>query len=199
MKAKMKQKTWADYDIGDPSEASYEELKTVVRKAAKTANQRLLRLERAGFTKGVYKSAMADLGNMREKDGKPTGGRRRFAESPQKLTLNQLRHEYRALRSFLSAKSSTIQGRNEIDDKRYQAAVANGYNGTFEDFYADVDKYFTAENEKLYSSRIIYESITAGDTDLMDEIIEESKTVKKSKAAMIIEYKKKASARAKPK
>lgn len=195
--AKIKQKTWADYDIGDPSKASYEELKAAVRKAAKAANQRLLRLERAGATTGVYQAAMEDLGNMRMKSGKPTGGRRRFQENPGKLTINQLRHEYRALRSFLSAKTSTVQGRKEAGDKRYQTAVANGYQGTPDQFRADIEKAFTDRNEQLFSSEQIYDSVTGGNIDILDEIVEEQQ--KPSKGRSIIEYMKRKKARARPK
>lgn len=191
---KFKQKTWADYDIGDPSNASYDELKTAVRKAAKAANQRLLRLERAGATTGVYQAAMEDLGNMRMKSGKPTGGRRRFQENPGKLTINQMRHEYRALRSFLSAKTSTVQGRKEAGGKRYQTAVANGYQGTYEQFETDIEKAFSERNESLFSSEQIYESVTSGSLDILDDIVEEQK--KPSKGRSIIEYMKRSKARA---
>lgn len=194
---KIKQKTWADYDIGDPSKASYEELKAAVRKAAKAANQRLLRLERAGATTGVYQAAMEDLGNMRMQNGKPTGGRRRFQENPEKLTINQMRHEYRALRSFISAKTSTVQGRKEAVDKRYQTAVKNGYQGTSEQFNADIERAFTERNESLFSSEQIYESVTSGTIDTLDEIVEEQK--KPSKGRSIIEYMKRLKkARARP-
>lgn len=193
--AKIKEKTWADYDIGDPSKASYEELKTAVRRAAKAANQRLLRLERAGATKGVYQSAMEDLGNMRMENGKPAGGRRRFKENPGKLTINQMRHEYRALRSFLSAKTSTVQGRKEAGDKRYQTAVARGYQGTPEEFETDIESAFAERNESLFSSDQIYESVISGDLDLLDDIVEGQK--KPTRGRSIIEYMKRSKARPK--
>lgn len=91
---KMVTKTWADYDIGDPSQADQQELSVAVRRAAKAANQRLLRLERAGHTKGIYENAMYDLVN-----------RRRFQERTGKLSLNALRHEYKILRSFFIRKN----------------------------------------------------------------------------------------------
>lgn len=196
-RTKIKQKTWTDYDIGDPSKASYEELKAAVRRAAKAANQRLLRLERAGATTGVYQSAMEDLGNMRMQDGRPAGGRRRFQENPGKFTINQLRHEYRALRSFLSAKTSTVQGRRESEDKRYQTARERGYMGTADQFNADIARAFTELNESLFSSEQIYESAVGGNLDVLDEIIDQQK--KPSKGRSIIEYMKRTKARARPK
>ena len=157
---KLKVNTWADYDIGDPTQAGQEELSRAVRRAAKAANQRLLRLERAGATKGIYENAMYDLVN-----------RKRFKERTGNLSLNALRHEYKILRSFLSAKTSTIQGRKETIDKRYNTAKERGFTGSPEEFDALVVKYFAGEAEKLYSSDIIYQSIIGRTTDIIDGAI----------------------------
>ena len=42
--ARIKEKTWADYDVGPVNELTKAELVKAVRRAAKAANQRLLRL-----------------------------------------------------------------------------------------------------------------------------------------------------------
>ena len=191
--ARFKEKTWADYDIGDPTRATEANLRAAVRRAAKVANQRLLRLERADMTTGIYLAALHDLGNMRMENGKPTGGRHRFSENPKKLTINQLRHEYRALRSFLSAKSSTVQGRKDTNYKRYRTAVKRGFKGTEEEFYMLVDRLYTENIESQFSSDIIYEAITQGNVDIIDEVIRKYEGQEASKT--IIEYKKKAKAR----
>ena len=69
--------SWINYDVGDPKTVPRADLEAAVRKAAKAANQRLLRLERAGATTGVYMSAMQDLGL----------DRKRFKERPQRICV----------------------------------------------------------------------------------------------------------------
>lgn len=156
--------TWANYDVGSPMTAATEDLRSAVRRAAKAANQRLVRLERAGFTGQAYKMAMNDL-----------RGRRRYYENAAKLTTAQLRHEYAILRDFISAKTSTVQGANATNRKRYQTALDRGFDGTEEEFYNLIDQYFGKEAEELYSSDIIYLSILTGRTSVIDQVIERQK------------------------
>ena len=171
-------KSWADYDRGDPNNLSRDQLIDVVRRGAKAANQRLLRFETAGHPKGMYKSAMADL-----------AGRHRYKERPEKLTLSQLRHEYIILRSFLSAKTSTIQGRRDTILKRYATAVKKGYKGDLSDFEADVERYFSKANEALFDSYVIYTAIITGTTSLLDRITQEQAQLsQKDKGKALIAY-----------
>lgn len=158
---KLATKTWADYDIGDPSRANQQELSIAVRRAAKAANQRLLRFERAGHTKGMYANAMYDLVN-----------RKRFKERTDKMSLNALRHEYKILRSFLSAKTSTLQGRQDTIMKRYHKAQEKGFQGSLDVFEFQVEKYFAENVESLFSSHTIYTAITEGITDIIDETMD---------------------------
>lgn len=174
---KLATKTWADYDIGDPSQADQQELSIAVRRAAKAANQRLLRLERAGHTKGIYENAMYDLVN-----------RRRFKERTEKLSLNALRHEYKILRSFLSAKTSTVQGRQDTIDKRYKTAQDHGFSGSLEDFEFAVTKYFADNVESLFSSDIIYQAITGGKTDILDAAAEQFGADESKRGSALLYY-----------
>ena len=170
--------TWANYDVGSPMTAATDDLRSAVRRAAKAANQRLLRLERAGFTGQAYKMAMKDL-----------HGRRRYYENTAKLTTAQLRHEYAILRDFISAKTSTVQGVNSINYKRYIKAVEKGYDGTEEEFYDLVDKYFADEVEELFSSEIIYAAVTEGNTDMIDRVIARYRAGEKiTKGEALLEY-----------
>lgn len=174
---KLATKTWADYDIGDPSQAGQQELSVAVRRAAKAANQRLLRLERAGHTKGIYENAMYDLVN-----------RKRFKERTDKLSLNALRHEYKILRSFLSAKTSTVQGRQDTIDKRYKTAQDHGFSGSLEDFELAVTKYFAGNVESLYSSDIIYQAITDGKTDIIDAALDQYGADESKRGSALLYY-----------
>lgn len=174
---KLATNTWADYDIGDPSQASKEELAAAVRRAAKAANQRLLRLERAGATKGIYENAMYDLVN-----------RRRFKERTAALSLNALRHEYKILRSFISAKTSTVQGRQETIDKRYKTAQDRGFSGSLEDFEFAVTKYFAGNTESLFSSDIIYQAITGGKTDILDAAVKQFGADESKRGSALLYY-----------
>lgn len=166
----IREKTWQDYEYqGAYMLASAEDLRRVVRRAAKAANQRLLRRERAGRTKGVYAGTMAALGRL---------GRSRFAESKSrldKMSINELRHEYTMLRDWLSAKTSTLQGLKASDDKRYQTAKERGFKGTLEEWNDIVSRFFTKEMEGYYSSEILYQMATQGNADLVDRILQDVK------------------------
>ena len=170
--------TWANYDVGSPMTAATEDLRSAVRRAAKAANQRLVRLERAGFTGQAYKMAMKDL-----------HGRRRYYENAAKLTTAQLRHEYAILRDFISAKTSTVQGANATNRKRYQTALDRGFDGTEEEFYDLIDLYFGKEAEELYSSDIIYLAVLTGRTSVIDQVIERQKAGDRmTRGGVLLEY-----------
>lgn len=169
----IREKTWLDYEYqGAYMLASAEDLRRVVRRAAKAANQRLLRRERAGRTKGVYAGTIAALGRL---------GRVRFAESKSrldKMSINELRHEYVLLRDWLSAKTSTLQGLKASDDKRYQTAKERGFTGTLEEWNDIASRFFTKEMEGYYSSDILYQMATQGNIDLVDRILQDTKESK---------------------
>lgn len=156
--------TWESYDIGSAYTATKQELEKAVRRAAKAANSRLRRLEKTGNTQYAYKSAMRNLDN-----------RKRFYENTKNKTMAQLRYEYGVLRDFISRPTSTVQGIRNIQGQRYQTAVERGFKGSQEDFEFKLEKYFTEDTERYFSSDIIYDSITTGKTDLIDKIIEEQK------------------------
>lgn len=165
-------KTWEDYELHNFQAATEEQLRKAVRRAAKAANQRLLRLERAGKKdRYSYKQAMQDLVN-----------RKRFTENTQKLKIAALRREYKLLRSFLSMKGSTVSGLNATDEKRYRTAVANGYQGTFEEFYEQVNKYFGKAIDEYFDSHVVYQAILTGTTRLIDKILENDKKEKPHEA-----------------
>lgn len=159
-------KSWIEtYEYkGALSIANAEDLRPIVRKAAKAANQRLVRLERAGLTKGVYAMAMSRL---------EIGGNKRFKEQTKNLNIQQLRSEYAQLRDFLTAKSSTVAGQNNINKNRYNTAKAAGLSPDIsqDEFNDIVSKIFTEKTEALYSSEIIYEALMTDDTDIINEVL----------------------------
>lgn len=175
--SKLAVRSWANYEYkghgGDIRHASRSELEAIVRKAAKAANQRLVRLERAGETGGVYKMAMHDLGIKK---------RRRYRERTQGLSMTALRNEYGILRDFLSAKTSTVQGLRDTRDKRYQTAKARGFQGSAADWDKLVRKYFSKENERLFSSDVVYSALTSGETGGLDDIIKMDERLRKQGA-----------------
>ena len=185
---KIKEKVWADYALKNFSRATRADIQAAVRKAAKAANQRLLRLERADRTTGAYKIAQKYFKNT---------GRNRYNERVNKLTYNELQKEYKALRSFISAKSSTVQGAKEIAYKRYMTAVANGYGGTFDQFELDVRKAFTKITEGLFSSDVIYKALTGGNIDILDETVKQFEDSSELRGQALITYMKRKKAREK--
>ena len=177
-------RSWEKYEYkGALSVANANDLRPIVRRAAKAANQRLLRLERAGYTKGIYSITQKRLAQS---------GRRRFKERTKSMDIAQLRTEYARLRDFLSAKSSTISGKLAIDKKRYQTAVALGFEGDIEEF-ADLSNRLWTENiEKLYSSDVIYDILISNDDDEINRIIEKSQSLEyideKTKGKNLLEH-----------
>lgn len=179
MEYQFKEKTWEDYSRGNINTLSTAELRDVVRKAAKAANQRLVRLERRGYTKGVYGRAINNLVST---------GRRRFKENTAKLTRSELSREYKALRDFISAKTSTVQGRRDTEEKRYQTAVEIGYTGTMDDFELEVERAFSKSNEALYSSNVIYQAIITGKLNVIESIVQESRAAQKTEGEALLAY-----------
>lgn len=160
--------SWEKYEYkGALSIATAEDLRPVVRQAAKVANQRLLRLERKGYTGGAYKIAQKRLSQS---------GRKRFKERTGSMDIAQLRTEYARLREFLSAKSSTISGKKVIDNNRYQTAISRGFTGTFEEFTDLSNRLWTENVEKLYSSDVIYDTLISNDEDEIKLVIKKSQS-----------------------
>lgn len=183
---KFKEKSWEDYEYrGYFEHANRFDLIPVVRKAAKAANQRLLRMERAGLTKGVYARISGQLERL---------GRRRFAESAGRLknmNLQELRHEYALLRDWLSAQTSTVQGKKNADIKRYDTAKMRGFTGTLDDWLEASSTYFTEQYEALFSSDVLYTSIITNDIDIVQNIIDENEKRKASqpdRGASLLRY-----------
>lgn len=95
--------------------ASMEALQAVRRKLAKRANQRMVRLERSAspitgkaYHVGAYDIAQAELGD-----------RKRFSEKLNYSTdITELKKEIGQIQAFLNAKSSTVSGNVEIEEKR---------------------------------------------------------------------------------
>ena len=122
---------------------------SVLRQLAKRANQRLVRLERAGKTQYAYKMAETYLKGM---------GRKRFAETVNRinnLTRAQITGEINALIKFLTAKTSTLSGIKAVQNSAADRLRAMGYNVSNGDFFAFLksDEYKAAV-KKLPSDQI---------------------------------------------
>lgn len=122
---------------------------SVLRQLAKRANQRLVRLERAGKTQYAYKMAETYLKGM---------GRNRFAETVNRinnLTRAQITGEINALIKFLTAKTSTLSGIKAVQNSAVDRLRAMGYNVSNGDFFAFLqsDEYKAAV-KKLPSDQI---------------------------------------------
>lgn len=86
------------------------------RKLAKRANQRMLRLERAGLDKFAYKKAQAYLYGM---------GRKRFNESRKATDIYHERREIAHIEKFLNSVSSTPSGLKKKYRKAYEKLKSN--------------------------------------------------------------------------
>ena len=126
---------------------------SVLRQLAKRANQRLVRLERAGQTQygyGIAKKYLQDI------------GRNRFAETEKRiknLSRAQITGEINAAIEFLTAKTSTLSGIKAVQKSAVDRLRGMGYdvdNGDFFDFLKS-DEYKAAV--KRLPSKQIFEQL----------------------------------------
>lgn len=123
---------------------------SVLRQLAKRANQRLVRLERAGQTQYAYGIAKKYLQDI---------GRNRFAETEKRiknLTRSQLTSEINAAIEFLTAKTSTLSGIKAVQKSAVDRLQGMGYNVDNGDFFAFLksDEY-KAALRKITSDEIM--------------------------------------------
>lgn len=90
-----------------------------LRRKAKQANQRLVRLEQAGKKSPAYLAVQAKLEILGRQAGKTKG--RRFSETG-KATYNEYQALMKVLDEFISQKTSTVKGYNEYVDKVWAGA-----------------------------------------------------------------------------
>lgn len=177
--------SWDYYSPGmsDPFKMSKQDLIQVVRRAAKSANQRLRSLEKNTDvnerTAGGYKYASMLM---------PEKSKPRFQERTEKLEIGQLRSEYLQLRQFMTMKTSTPTGVKAVKDARYQTAKAQGFEGTQEEWDGAVQRFFTEKAEKLFDSKTIYSAITENNTDVLSDIIEADADNKRTRGQALLDY-----------
>lgn len=158
---------WPTYAPGNKPPRSYsdEELKNIVKKAAKAANTRIRTLEKKGLADKApaYKWMKYKTG-----EEKP-----RFKEGISKLSREELEKEFIRLREFMIKKTSTVTGYREVVEKNVQRARDMGFTGTPEELGALFTKYMTEKNEALFGSDIIYQAIVTNRGDNLQEVARE--------------------------
>ena len=149
-------------NLGQVSAGELETLRSEVRRMAKQANQRLVRLEKESKygTSPAYKRAKEDLAT---EFGAP---RNRYRESVRTATREELITEYRSLREFITAKSSTVAGYQKIIDERYENFKKQTGADLTEDEYVEAWEKISADEkskESFYKSqfRLIKETAKA--------------------------------------
>lgn len=154
--------SWPTYAPGNKAPRSYseEELKGIVKKAAKAANTRLRTLEKKGLADKApaYKSISGILKMERP----------RFKESTTKMTKEELTKEFLKLREFMGMKTSTMTGYKEWNKNKVQAARDMGFTGTPEELAYLFNRYMTEKNEALFGSDIIYQAIVSNNIDKLE-------------------------------
>ena len=153
---------WPTYAPGNKAPRSYseEELKGIVKKAAKAANTRLRTLEKKGLADKApaYRSISGILKMERP----------RFKESTVKMTKEELTKEFLKLREFMGMKTSTMTGYKEWNENKVQAARDMGFTGTPEELAYLFNRYLTEKNEALFGSDIIYQAIVSNNIDKLE-------------------------------
>lgn len=133
------------------------------RKLAKRINQRMVRLEKKGLTKGAAYADYQDLLN------KFFGGTKRIPEN-KNIYTHLPRTELKAMQMLLKEKTSTVQGWNEIMDARVRT-IKERYGIKFTDNYELYDFITSLEFKnlsKLYDSKQALRLIAHAQEDIDD-------------------------------
>lgn len=178
---------WTAYAPGSkaPQQYSEEELRGIVKKAAKAANTRIRALEKKGLTQ----KSPAYQYIASEKHGLGME-RPRFKESTVKMSRAELNKEFLKLREFMLKKTSTVTGYRDTVEKKVQKAREMGFTGTPEELSEMFDRFWTEENEKLYGSEVLRQAIYSRQVTNLQEIAQafQTKVDKDRQAgAMLIE------------
>lgn len=133
------------------------------RKLAKRINQRMVRLEKKGLTKGAAYADYQDLLN------KFFGGAKRIPEN-KNIYKRLPRTELKAMQALLREKTSTIQGWSEIMDARVRT-IKERYGIEFKNNYELYDFITSLEFKnltKLYDSKQALRLIAHSEEDIND-------------------------------
>lgn len=133
------------------------------RKLAKRINQRMVRLEKKGLTKGGAYADYQDLLN------KFFGGAKRIPENTN-IYKSLPRTELKAMQALLREKTSTVQGWGEIMDARVRTIKVR-YGIEFKDNYELYDFITSLEFKnlsKLYDSKQALRLIAHSEKDIDD-------------------------------
>lgn len=133
------------------------------RKLAKRINQRMVRLEKKGLTKGGAYADYQDLLN------KFFGGVKRIPEN-KNIYKSLPRTELKAMQALLKEKTSTVQGWHEIMDARVRT-IKERYGIEFKDNYELYDFITSLEFKnltKLYDSKQALRLIAHSEEDIND-------------------------------
>ena len=132
-----------------------------LRKLAKRANQRMVRLEKARLNTPAYLQAQAILEMMGRKSATAKG--RRFSETGTG-TVNEIRQQKAALERFLNARTSTVSGTESMKKEIYNTANKN-YNleeaGISEEDYFELWENLPDEAERKYYAAYYIEVLEA--------------------------------------
>lgn len=158
---------WGTYAPGNKAPRMYseDELKGIVKKAAKAANTRIRTLERKNLSD---KSPAYKWLQKRTEQERP-----RFKEGVTKMTRAELEKQFISLREFMIKKTSTVTGYRESVEKKVERAREMGFTGTPEELGDLFDRYMTEKNEQLYGSEVIYQAITSNQIDNLQQIAQE--------------------------
>lgn len=161
---------WAAYAPGSkaPQQYSEEELRGIVKKAAKAANTRIRALEKKGLTK----KSPAYQYIASEKHGLGME-RPRFKEGVTHMSRQELNKEFLKLRDFMLKKTSTVTGYRDTVEKKVQKAREMGFTGTPEELSELFDRFWTEENEKIYGSEVLRQAIYAGQAQNIQKIAQQ--------------------------
>lgn len=146
-----------------------------IRKAAKAANQRLLRIERFVKKKqekglSIYTESIPAY-NYAEK---VTKGRAsvRFKIN-EKMRKAQLLKEYKKVMHFLSLQTSTVQGVTAQRTRQFETAAYQGFEGTYAEFAYEWEKAWTGILTDYFDSDQVMFAAVIGLTDALYEIVNE--------------------------
>ena len=175
-----------------------------LKQLAKQANQRMVRLEKAGIKSPAYEAAQAKL-EMLGRSSKTAQGRR-FSETG-KATYNEYEQIKKILEEFIDQKTSTVKGANKYIEDVWQGAQKSEKISadlkkagiTKEEWFEIWKSLPSNKKERMYSSSEYVEMVavykatkgkTKGDVDVSDLVkqFENSKNLKSAYKSIGLSY-----------
>lgn len=157
-------------DIDAISHMTIEQQRQALARMAKTANQRLRRLEKIGYEKNAYAKAKKDIEAIKGDMAKP-----RFSERTKTLSRVELARQVQAAAKFLTSVTSTISGIKKVRKERenFIKEKIGVKEQNVDDFFEYLEVIMSGRTHEYLSSDQIMKDIDAAiESGLSKQVLE---------------------------